>query len=187
MALPQKVLEQLGREPPKTPGWASQFLMFSGTIFLISIFVYLGLVFGYRPYMVSELNKIEDQVNSFSQQVSAEEQDKVVSFYSQLLNLRSLFSNHVTIFQLFDWFEKNTQARVYFDKFDLNTKAGDVRLGGLAKTMEDANQQFAIFTSSPEVSRVNISNVSFSNNLWRFDVALTFRSGYFQGLNKTQQ
>lgn len=187
MALPQKVLEQLGREPPKTPGWASQFLMFSGTIFLISIFVYFGIVFGYRPYMVSESNKLEDKINTFSQQVSAEEQDKVVGFYSQLLNLRSLFSTHIISSQLFDWLDENTQVRVYFDKLDLNTKTGDIRLGGLAKTMEDANQQFAIFTSRPEVARVNISSVSFSNNLWRFDVTLTFREGYFQGLNKIQQ
>ena len=65
MALPQKVLEQLGREPPKTPGWAGQFLMFSSTIFFVSLVVYIGLVFGYRPYITSEVKKlfVPDRLN----------------------------------------------------------------------------------------------------------------------------
>ncbi|MEK9180564.1 MAG: hypothetical protein AAB897_04090 [Patescibacteria group bacterium] len=180
MALPQKVLEQLSREPPKTPGWAGQFLMFSGTIFFIALLVYLGLAFGYRPYLVSEVAQLQDQINSFGQQIPAEEQAKIINFYSQLLNIRTLLSRHVFSSKAFEWLEANTQARVYFDKFDFNAKNSEVRLGGLAKTMEDVNQQLAIFDSRPEIKKANTSNVTLSNNIWRFDVTLTFDPGFFR-------
>src|SRR3989304_3721474 len=128
MALPQKVLEQLGREPPKTPGWAGQFLMFSGTLFFIAAFVYLGLVFGYRPYLASEVRKLQDQINIFIQQIPLEEQNKIINFYSQLLNLRSLLDNHAISSQLFDWLEQNTQVNVYYDRFDVNLRTGELRI-----------------------------------------------------------
>ena len=180
MALPQKVLEQLGREPPKTPGWAGQFLMFSGTIFFIAVFVYVGLIFGYRPYLVSEVRRLQDQINAFIQQIPVEEQNKIINFYSQLLNLRSLLANHAISSHLFDWLEASTQVNVYYDKFDLNTRTGEARIGGAGRSMEDLNQQFAIFASKPEVARMNITSVAFANNAWRFDMSLTFNSGYFR-------
>ena len=180
MALPQKVLEQLGREPPRTPGWAGQFLMFSGTLFFIAIFVYVGLVFGYRPYLVSEVRKLQDQINVFIEQIPAEEQGKIINFYSQLLNLRSLLSNHAVSSHFFGWVEDNTQANVYYDRFDLNLRTRELRLGGAGKSMEDLNQQFAIFSSRSEVERMNITSVAFSNNAWRFDMSLVFTPGYFR-------
>src|SRR3989344_1296726 len=133
MALPQKVLEQLGREPPKTPGWAGQFLMFSGTLFFIAAFVYLGLVFGYRPYLASEVRKLQDQINIFIQQIPVEEQGKIINFYSQLLNLRSLLANHAVSSHFFNLIEDNTQVNVYYDRFDLSLRTRELRVGGAGK------------------------------------------------------
>lgn len=180
MALPQKVLEQLSREPPKTPGWAGQFLMFSATLFFISLFVYLGLVFGYKPYLISEVNKLQDQINSFSQQVPLEEQGKIIDFYSQILNLRSLLENHAATSHLFEWLEKNTQVNVYYERFELNVKTGDLRLGLAGKSIEDINQQLAVFSSKPEVLRMSVSGVVFSGNSWHSDASLAFGQSYFR-------
>jgi len=179
MPLPQKVIEQLGREPPKTPGWSGQLLMFSTTVFVITLLIYLGLVFGYKPYLNAEVNSLQKQIQQFSQQIPLEEQNQIISFYSQLLNLRSLLTNHVISSPVFTWLEDNTQINVYFASFSLNRREGQVRLAGVAKTMEDVTQQFAIFVSKPEIAKVEIPNVSFSSGAWRFDVTLTFIPGYF--------
>lgn len=180
MVLPQKVIEQLEREPPKTPGWSGQLLMFSSTIFFISVFVYFGLLYGYKPYLASEVQKLQDKIQAFSQQIPAEDQAKIVNFYSQLINLKGILANHVTASRVFTWFEKNTQANVYYERFDLNTKNSRVSLGGVGKTMEDVNQQFAIFASRPELSRMVIGSVSLGQDGWSFTTELFFDKDYFK-------
>jgi len=56
MPLPDKVIEQLGREPPKTPGWSFGIVMFSGTILFIAVFIYFGLTLGYEPYLQLQIS-----------------------------------------------------------------------------------------------------------------------------------
>ena len=180
MPLPQKVIEQLGREPPKTPGWSGQLLMFSSTVFLISLFIYIGLVFGYRSYLLGEVKKAQNQIQAFSQQIPAEEQARLVDFYSQLTNLKSILASHVFSSQIFDWLERNTEANVYFTKFNLAASRSQLTLGGVAKTMEDAAQQIAVFEAQPELEKVSVGGVSFANGVWQFDLNLIFKTGYFQ-------
>lgn len=179
MALPQKVLEQLYREPPRTPGWAWQFLMFGTTVFFISLLVYVGLVFGYKPFLSSQLRKTQDKIQAFSQQIPAEEQFKIVDFYSQIVNLKSLIEKHILTSPFFEWLEKNTQGNIYFEQLDLNAANGRAILSGAAKSVEDITQQLAIFESRPEVERVSIGPTNFSGGAWRFGIVLYFNQGYF--------
>src|SRR6266850_2985386 len=113
MALPQKVVEQLGREPPKTPGWSGKLLMFSGTIFFIALAIYLGLSFGYKPYLSGEIDKINADIDQFGQQVSVADQLKLLSFYSQLGNIKALLATQIVGLRAFDWVEQNTQVNTY--------------------------------------------------------------------------
>lgn len=179
MALPQKVLDQLSREPPRTPGWAWQFLMFGSAVFFIALLVYVGLVFGYKPFLSSQLKKTQDKIQAFGQQIPVEEQAKIVNFYSQIVNLKSLIEKHVFTSLLFEWLEKNTQGNVYFEKMDLNTVNSRAILNGVAKNIEDVTQQIAIFESRPEVERVGVGTVNFSAGAWRFGTTLYFSRGYF--------
>lgn len=179
MALPQKVIEQLGREPSRTPGWAGQILMFSGTIFFISLVIYFGLNFGYKTYLNSTVKKLQDQVATFSQQISVEDQKKIISFYSQISNLKTALTNHVFSSQLFSWLEKNTQVNVFFDKFNLNVANNQLSLSGVAKTMDDVNQQLVIFQSQENVSKLALGSVNFTGGIWRFETVLSFHPGYF--------
>lgn len=184
MALPQKVIEQLGREPPKTPGWSSQLLMFSGTIFFISLLVYFGLTYGYRPYLDSQTKQLKDQLQSFSQKVTIEKQAELVAFYSQLANLKTILAKHNSASPSFDWLEKNTETNVYFTKFSLTSATNQISLEGIAKTMDDIDQQLVDFASQTDtVQRLSVSNISFSNNAWQFQVVLTFKPGFFSAIN----
>ena len=120
MPLPQKVVEQLGREPPKTPGWSGKLLMFSGTIIFVTLSVYFGLSFGYTPYLKAEIEKINKDIEQFGQQVPVGDQLKLVSFYSQLGNIKSLLSSQIIGLRAFDWIEKNTQVNTYIKNFSIN-------------------------------------------------------------------
>lgn len=174
-------------EPPKTPGWAWQFLTFSSTIFFVLLLIWGAIRFGYRPILESESKKLDAQFVSLGQQVSPEEREKLVGFYSQLLNINYLLSSHTVASQIFGWLEKSTQVNVYYDRFELNAKNSELKLGGISKTAEDANQQFIIFSGKPEVKRLTINSLSSANNLWRFDLSLVFNEGYFTEAGATNQ
>lgn len=153
--------------------------MFSGTIFFISLVIYFGLAFGYTVYLNSNLQKLRGQAAVFSQQIPAEDQKRIVNFYSQIYNLKTALAKHIFSSQLFSSLERNTQVNIYFNKFNLNTQTNQLALGGVAKTMDDINQQFVLFQSQPEVARVAPGNISFSEGVWRFEATLLFQEGYF--------
>ncbi len=183
MALPQKVIEQLGREPSRTPGWSGQLLMFSSTIFFISLLAYFGLVFGYKPYLDSNVQKLQDQIQAFGQKIPLDQQKKLINFYAQLSNIESLLANHVIASPVFGWLEKNTETNAYFTRFSLNTQTNQLALTGIAKTMDDVSQQLAIFENRPEAKQMSVGNITLTNGLWNFDVALSFDPGYFYHSN----
>ncbi|RJP45631.1 hypothetical protein C4587_00570 [Candidatus Parcubacteria bacterium] len=184
MALPQKVVEQLSREPVQAPGWASGLVMFSSTIFIVGLFIYLGLSYGYQPYLRAEVEKLDRQIEAFKQQVPAEEQAKIVSFYSQLANLKTVLGRHVLVFPTFGWLERNTQGDVYFTKFTLNSQSRQLALSGIARTVGDLGEQLAVFERDPSVERATFSNVFIgSNGLWQFDLTLSFKEDFFRMRN----
>jgi len=179
MPLPQKVVEQLGREPSQTPGWSRKLLMFSGTIFFIALFVYFGLSFGYTPYLAAQIAQINKDIDQFGQQVSVGDQLKLVSFYSQLGNIKSLLSSQIVGLRVFDWIEKNTQVNSYLRNLAVNFPGDQVSYGVSTITMNDALQQVAWFQEKPEIKKVGIGGISSAGNEWQFDVQLILDKGYF--------
>lgn len=177
MALPQQVVEQLSREgSPHTPGWSFGIMLFSGSLLLIVVLIYGGLRFGYEPYLTGQMNGLKGQVDNLGQSISPADEANIVTFYSQISNLQSLVKNHVIFSQFFDWLEKNTEANVYYNTMSF-TSGNQAMLAGNAKTSADVPEQVAIFETSPEVSSVLLSNVSYSAaaNDWTFNITLTLR------------
>ncbi len=178
MALPPQAIERLSREPAGTPGWSSRLLMFSVTLLFLSAFSYVGLEFGYRPLLQSQIQKKEGDLKKLSQQIPAADQDKIIAFYSQLSNLKKTLDGHTLATRLFSLLEKNTQASVYFTRFAYNAKNNQVTLTGVAKSVEDAAQQILIFERQPEFSGVAFNNVSnLPSGQWQFDAQLTLVEG----------
>lgn len=178
MPLPEQLLDRLGREPVQTPGWSSQLLMFSGTVFFISIAVYFGIVFGYKPYLQKEVAALDNQIKTFGKQIPQEEQNKLVSFYSQIVNLQEILQKHVISSKLFAWLEKNTEAGVYFTKFNLAAPTSQINLSGVAKTIDDFSKQIIIFQNDKLVSRISINSVLVSpSGAWQFSVTLLLADG----------
>jgi Tfp pilus assembly protein PilN len=181
MPLPEKVIEQLGRETTETQGWAASALFFSGGILFLALAVYFGLTFGYTPYLQSQLNTTRDQVNALENSISTGDQTQLIDFYSQIANLQSLLNAHVHTSQMLTWFEKNTEANVYYQSLSLTT-GEHISLAGVAASEADINQQMAIFENSPDVSSVSISNVTapqLAGSGWDFNVILVMNPSVF--------
>lgn len=162
MALPDKVIEQLGRESSHTPGWSFGIISFAGGILFIVIFLYAGLTWGYKPYLDSQTQKVEDQINTLGQSLSPTDQANLVNFYSQVSNLRNILRNHAATSRVFSWIEQNTEQNVYFTSFGL-TQGNQLALTVNARTENDMNQQIAMFEGSPQVQKVGVSGITTGN------------------------
>jgi hypothetical protein len=159
MPLPQQVIEQLGREPETSQGWATGAVLFAGGVFLLVAVMYGGIKFAYEPYVNNQILQAKNKIANVDQSVSVNDEQQIVDFYSQIANLNTALTKHVYVSTFFGWLEKNTEANVYYQNLDLSS--GDrVGIKGIAKTEADVNQQIAIFEASPQVTSVVISNVS---------------------------
>ncbi|MEK7608833.1 MAG: hypothetical protein AAB495_04610 [Patescibacteria group bacterium] len=174
MALPSQAIEKLVRDPGQSPGGYRQLLLLSGTLFFLALVVYLGLKFGYKPYLDSSVSKLDAQIQKFGQEISKEEQDRITAFYSQLVNLRSLLSSRVAATPAFEVLEHNALPGVYFTKASLNALTGEFALTGIAKTIEEVSRQTGVFERDPNVARVNFSNVSSVSGVegWQFTMSI---------------
>lgn len=182
MPLPEKVIEELGRETPQVPGWSSQLLMFSGTIFLISWLIYFGIAYGYTSYLQSRAKNLNDQIQVFAQQVPVGEQAKIIDFYSQIVNLKQLLGQHVYISSFFGWLEKNTDPNVYFTSLNLSAVDNSAGLSGVARTIVDMNQELLDLSTQPEVVKVTVGSVAYANGLWQFNATVFFNTALLHNL-----
>lgn len=179
MALPEQVVDRLSREPVHTPGWSGQLLMFAGTIFFISLGVYLGLVFGYKSYLDSKIKNLDAQIQKFIQEIPLGDQEELISFYSQFSNLGGILQKHIVPSPLFDWLEQHTGFNVYYIKFTFIPATNQLALIGIAKVAGDFVQQLQIFHSASAVERINVNSLtSSSNGTWQFDLTLFLRPGF---------
>jgi len=159
MPLPDQVIEQLGREPPKTPGWSFGVIMFSGGVLFIVLLVYFGLIFGYEPYLSTQIDQQQVKINELNQSITANDQTTLINFYSQISNLKTLVRNHVVGSSLFSWLEKNTEANVYYQAFTM-TPGNLISLSAVAPTQADVAQQIAIFETAPEVQKISLTSIA---------------------------
>ncbi len=183
MALPINSVEQLSRRPSdaRSPGWFGQLLMFSTTMFLLSIGIYGGMKFGYQTYLKAQNEEKKKEIAAFAVQIPVDQQDKLIAFYSQLQNLNGVLDKHITTAQVFPWLESATLSSVFFSHMTVNTASGQIALSGAARSLADFSQQLKIFQDkTSDVSRVTFSNVNVnSKGLWQFDVTLFMKPAFF--------
>src|SRR3989338_1636243 len=113
-------------------GWPWRMFIFTSVMFLAAVFVYLGLAFGYKPYLQNSVSNIESELNSLSLQISPEAQKNFIRFYSQISNLRSLLAKHVTTSKLLPLLEASTHQKVVYSSTTLIPGERTLRIEGFA-------------------------------------------------------
>lgn len=184
MPLPQQVIEQLGNPPEANRSPVSGALLFSIGMLAIVAVLYCGITFAYEPYLNAQVMGIKDQVSKANASISADQETRLIDFYSQISNLQSLLSHHVYTSGFLSWLENNTEGNVYYQSLDLT--AGDrVTLKGVARTEADVNQQLAVFESSPDVASAVVTSIAPASSAGgnvsglAFSVTLTMKPSVF--------
>ncbi|MEK7187818.1 MAG: hypothetical protein AAB691_03155 [Patescibacteria group bacterium] len=181
MALPSKVVDQLSRAPARTPGWSSRVLLFSATFFILSFGIYLGIQFGYKPYLENQIAGLEKEIADFSKQVPERDQDELISFYSQLDNLSTLLKKQSMPSKSFSWLEENTNVNVQLVSFVFNGTNKTMTLGGQARSIVNLGEQLNRFKSQSLVKSSQLTQLSLDqkSGVWTFSITLTMTPSFF--------
>ncbi len=172
MPLPEKVVEQIGRDTSQSPGWSFGLISFSGGILAIVLITYAGLTYGYQPYLANQTAKVQDEISQTEQSISPTDQTELINFYSQISNLQTLLQGHTNGTAIFTWLENHTESNVYWSAFSYSN-SGTMTLTANAKSEADANQQIAVLESAPEITTLTISGIAFTDNVWQFTANIT--------------
>lgn len=180
MPLPQQVINQLSREPAKTPGWSGGVIFFSGALFIVTLLIYFGMTLAYEPYLNGKISGVETQIDTLGQTISPQDQTNLITFYSQISNLQSLLQNHVLFTQFLSWLEQNTEVNISYSSLSYVSN-GQVTLAATAQSEADINQQIAIFQSSPQVESVVVTDINQNpqTGTYQFSAMLTMDPSIF--------
>lgn len=145
-------LARLEQEAPQQIGFLWSLLRFLFIVLLILMVGFVGLRFGYTPFLKSQIKKQEAAITELTTRIPQSEQDNLLKFYFQLADLEKLLRNHVMTSKVFALLESRTNQRAYFTSLSLDVGEKKLALEGIAPSYEVVAQQLASFEAASDVA-----------------------------------
>lgn len=162
--------------PQKLPvGWPWKIFVFSIILFGLVLFIYLGIIWGYQPYLKAQEQSLDKKINEIGGQISQQDRENFINFYSQLINLQGLLNRHIKGSNIYNFLEKNTEQGVYYEGANLSATEHNISLTGVARSYDNLVKQLAAFEQAPEISRVMLQDSQASDKGIRFSLQLIFK------------
>jgi hypothetical protein len=127
-------------------------LVISATVFLVTVVIYLGMVFGLEPYLKNQIDHETQRMDELTSNINQSQQKAALDFYSQLYNISILLKSRVDVSPFFAAIEAHTPSDVV-----LSTASVDVLRGQKAHIVGSASSFDSILASASS---------------WRADTAL---------------
>ena len=157
-------------------------LIFSLTIFAFSVFIYIGLKFGYEPYLDKTATNLDKKIDALTKQVSSEDQNHFISFYSQLVNLQKVLNRHNFSSNIFNFLERNTVSTVFYEEASFTDENKTLILRGQADSNETLVNQLATFQNAPELEKVVLNQMNLADGAVAFQINLIFKEDFLKQL-----
>lgn len=129
-------------------------LLFAAILLGTLFFVYLGMIFGYEPYLNSQIKNLDQKIAGLNQRVESDETKNLINLYSQLVNIQGLLRSHPLPSKLFQFLENNMDAGVYYSDLNLSLSDRNLKIAGAANDYGALARQLEIFRKSPSVKAV---------------------------------
>lgn len=157
-------------------GWPWRLFATAFAIFLTTTLSYIGITFGYQPYLRDQIQQKTNEIEQLSATIPKADQEQFVNFYSQLVNLKGILDNHVLASTFFSFLEKVTHPRVYFSNASMKLREGELELSGLAESYTTVAEQLEVLNQAPEIDRFVINQAQLGEgNLIGFKVAIRLK------------
>ena len=171
--------EKLGHEELPV-GWPWRFFLFSLLVGITTGVVYVGLVFGYTPFLNTRISEQQDALEQLGRVIPQKQQQEFVAFYSQLANLQTVLQNHIIASRLFGLLESRTSGLVFYTVMEARVPERKVLLEGSAASYAAFAQQLQSFTIAPEVENVIVNDSSALDGRVKFRLSLALKSSFFK-------
>lgn len=181
MALPsqQPTYAQVVARAPRSPAWFGQLMSFAIVILVFVIVIFFGVTFGYRPYLEKRVSALDTKISDFSRRVPADEQANILTFYSQLANLKTVLGKHTATPAFLSWLEDGTLKTVHLTKVTMNMASRQIQITGTAPSQNDVALQIAAYQARPGIERVDFRNSQVVGTSVQFDAVITVVQGFF--------
>ncbi|MEE8131879.1 MAG: PilN domain-containing protein [Candidatus Paceibacterota bacterium] len=175
----QSLLEQELKAEKLPVGLPWRILLLAIIVFSAMVFIYLGMLLGYRPYLNSQIKKVEQEISELNKKIDEGEQKNLTEFYSQLANIQKLFNSHIAASNIFDFLEENTHQDVYFISMDLSIKDREVKLAGLSSSYKVLAEQLELLRLSHQTEQVFLKDSQLKEGSVSFIIDLILKPEIF--------
>ncbi len=165
---------------PAAAGLPWRLMLSTLFLLLFAVFVYIGLKFGYNAYVDNQLADTEQGMDELASKVTESQQEELLIFYSQLVNLENVLQGRQFSRNIFTFLEQNTLPLVYYAEAKYDAPSGEVSLTGTAATMEAFVEQTSLFQQSSDVARVSVEDVNLSGGSVTFNVRVALKGTFFK-------
>ena len=173
MEQPKSFIEQALSKPEELEvGWSWRLLVLTCFIFGITLVIFLGMKFGYEPYLDKKIKTLDAEIDKLNQSFTQSQVDNFIKFYSQLSNLKILLNNHIFGSNILKFLEENSLKNLTYTGLDLDVSRKETKLSGTISSYELLAQQLEIFRQSPLVKEVFLKN-SRKNDRGEIDFEVT--------------
>ncbi len=171
------IQSQLSRE--KLPvGWPWRFLTIMAIVFLAALLSYLGLEFGYKPYLQRQYYALQTQVNSEQNTIASTQKD-YVNYYSQIINIGKLLRNHVNPSAFLPFLASSTEPKVSYSSIKVTVLENKIDISGTASSYAVLASQLQVYENAPQVTRAVLDGSELSGNTVSFQATLYVNPGLF--------
>ena len=176
MAQYTKNITEQFMEPERLPvGWPWRLFIFSLILFALVVFVYLGIIWGYEPYLRAQRQSLDQKITEIGGAIIEAERENFVNMFSQFVNLQNLLDSHIKGSNIYSFLEKNTNQGVYYEGGNLSVAERYLRLDGIARSYDNLTQQLVAFEQAPEIERVILTESQTADKGVRFSLQLVIK------------
>jgi len=170
---------QFATETPAA-GLPWRLMIFAIIFFAFSIFVYFGIRFGYESFLTARKDKLVKDTAALAKQISSDDQNQFVNFYSQIFNMKKVLANHEFSANIFNFFENKVAYGVYFTNAIYNAANLRLDIDGVALSNAALVQQLSVLDASPEVSEAVLTQMKYDEvGHVIFGIKLKFKDTFF--------
>ncbi len=153
-------------------GWPWRFFTVSFVVFLASLLAYLGLVFGYEPFLTNQISAKDQEIAQRVASVPKADQDKFIQIYSQIINVKSLVDSHIFSSNALALLESATHPRVYFTSLNMKVSDRELDLDGVAESFPVLSEQLQIFAQTPGIENYSLIQSQLNGTAVQFKASL---------------
>jgi len=159
MPYTQSILEEQLKTDNLSIGWPWRIFILMLIVLVLSVSVYLGIDFGFKSYLNSQIEDLDQQLAALNQAVDESSKNQLIGVYSQFINVRQLLNNRKTTSNLFAFIEQNTYSTVNYSSLKLDVNSMEIAIDGAAPDYNTLIKQVALFEKSALIEKVSLENV----------------------------